>query len=143
MSLKPVKSQSIIEFPVVFIVLFIFFIGIADITLFFRQVYLVQTLSDEALARLETEHSCSADLSKTTDVLSKTTHIYYGVSPDFSSTYDSGFYNFSSEKFHFSLLCRTPNTPDMLSLRYKYKGIFFFAAGTDIASNFSSNTLYY
>lgn len=61
-NIQKIKASSVLEFLVVFIILFIFFITIIDIGLFFREVYLVQTLADETLSVLQTEHACSYDL---------------------------------------------------------------------------------
>lgn len=61
-SLTKHYAQGSIEFMVVFVVLFALFVGILDISLFFRQVYLVQTVSDEIMARLTVGHLCSGQL---------------------------------------------------------------------------------
>ena len=61
-SLTKRYAQGSIEFMVVFVVLFALFVGILDISLFFRQVYLVQTVSDEIMARLTVGHLCSGQL---------------------------------------------------------------------------------
>ena len=134
------SAQSSLEFLVVFVVLFTFFVGILDLGLFFRQMYLVQTLSDEVLARLETNHSCSHDLALTTDIMKESIKYYHGANPELTFVYDSGFYNFKSDRYYFSLSCRNPKTPDALSFGYLYKGIIFYRSGRMIFSNYSSNT---
>lgn len=139
---KLVSSGSI-EFLVVFVVLFIFFITIIDIGLFFRQIYLVQTLSDEVMANLQAGHTCSADLSETAAAMTRAIHYYYGANPTFSANYAGGFYNFNGGDFTFSLSCRTPNVPDTLSFGYSYKGLFLYRNGKRIYSNYSANTSYY
>ena len=47
------NASSAIEFMAVFSFLFVFFILILDVGLFFRQIYLTQTIADEVLTRIK------------------------------------------------------------------------------------------
>lgn len=155
------KGTGSIEFLFVFVVLFLFFICILDIGLFFRQVYTVQTLSDEVLAKLETARVCYDDPNssdagldkndgkKNSEVVLETMNnaikFYYGSNQSFTGSYSNGFYNFTTNNgtYKFQLTCRNAYTPDTLGFVYKYKGLIFYAGGKEISSYYSTNTSFY
>lgn len=144
-NIQKIKASSVLEFLVVFIILFIFFITIIDIGLFFREVYLVQTLADETLSVLQTEHACSYDLDKTARIMTGKIYTYYEKNVSLRAEDENGFLKFSDseQKYIFNLSCRNPITPDALLFGYKYDGIFLYKRGKMIFSNYSANTSYF
>lgn len=136
------KATGPVEFLAVYVCLFLFFMGILDISLFFRQIYLVQTVSDEALARLEVEHVCGNNDS-TKKILREVIKNYYGDTPEFTGIYRDGIYKFTEDKYSFQLICTTSTVSDSLAFSYKYTGLFFYQKEREIFSNFSSNTSFY
>lgn len=136
------KAQSSLEFIVVFIVLFLLFIGILDFGLFFKQIYLAQTISDEVLAKLQSRNNCSADIDATMDVMSQVVEIYSNAGVVFQYELKQGFHNFTADGHKFSLFCRNANTPDSVSYSTRYSGILFFE-NQILHSNYSSNTHFF
>lgn len=142
---RKLKCSSAIEFLAVFAFLFIFFITILEIGLFFRQVYLVQTIADETISRLTIEKQCSANTDKTAEIANKVISFYYGDAI-FSSEKNEGKsvkLADDDERFVFLITCRNKITPDSLIFIYKYKGIFMYRGGKEMSSNISVNTTYY
>ena len=79
------NASSSIEFMAVFSFLFVFFILILDVGLFFRQIYLTQTIADEVLSRLTIEKQCSANLEKTAEIANETVAFYF-IEQNFTAT---------------------------------------------------------
>ena len=139
------QASGSIEFLAVFVCLFIFFILIIDVALFFRQIYLIQTIADETIANLSVSRQCGESESDTISIVRQTLKNYFGTR-DFS-------YSAANDKtiemaaddgdFKFILTCRNSTTPDALIFTYKYKGIFMYRSGKNITSNVSSNTSYF
>ncbi len=144
---KKNKSSASIEFLAVFSFLFMFFILILDVALYFRQLYMVQTIADEALARLAASSECYSDTNDTADIIQETIENYFGTY-DFSvvktkSNILSIYTSDNDRDYKFLLTCRNSKTPDSLIFTYTYKGIFMYRSGKTITSNTSVNTTYY
>ncbi|MCD8024795.1 MAG: hypothetical protein LUE64_04605 [Candidatus Gastranaerophilales bacterium] len=139
---KKKLSQGAIEFLAVFVLLFTFFMILVDTALFFRGIYMVQTASDEALARLTSEHLCSSDLADTSEILSTVSDAYFGVNVNFSVSEADNIYTFSGGNFYYILYCRSGYVPDALELCYNYNGLLMFR-NHQICSGFSANTNYF
>ncbi len=143
--LKNLKGTSSIEFLAVFVFLFFFFVLILDIALFFRQVYLVQTIADETIARLTVEKQCSKDLPSTIIIANKATSFYYADLQFSASSQNHKIVKLKTDgdKYSFLIQCRNEITPDSLIFTLKYKGVFLYRTGKVITSNISVNTTYY
>lgn len=142
---KNFKGSSSIEFLAVFAFLFVFFILILDVALFFRQIYLVQTIADEVMARLNTEKQCSKDLADTMITANKAVSFYFEKQNFAASSKNKKTVKIttSDDKYTFLISCRNEITPDSLVFIYKYKGIVMYRGGKSISSNVSVNTTYY
>ena len=138
------NASSAIEFMAVFSFLFVFFILILDVGLFFRQIYLTQTIADEVLSRLTIEKQCSANLEKTAEIANETVAFYF-IEQNFTATKKNKMVELSANqnKYNFLISCRNEITPDSLIFVYKYKGVMMYRNGKEISSNVSVNTTYY
>lgn len=138
------NASSAIEFMAVFSFLFVFFILILDVGLFFRQIYLTQTIADEVLSRLTIEKQCSANLEKTAEIANETVAFYF-IEQNFTAIKKNKMVELSANqnKYNFLISCRNEITPDSLIFVYKYKGVMMYRNGKEISSNVSVNTTYY
>ena len=156
-------SQGSIELLVVVVILFIFILGIMDIALYFRQVYVVQTISDEVLARLKTASVCYYEAgsydsrtfsgeyteenvqNRVKSIMKKAIKYYYNKDVDFSvlvnpSTNKIAAYKSPDNVFVFNVYCSKTSTPDYVYFSHLYKGMFLYPNGKRLYSNLSTNT---
>ena len=155
--IKKIKAQGVLEFTAVVVILFIFVVGVIDIALFFRQVYMTQTVSDQVLARLTNTAVCSGshtvysdegsveidDSATILNIMNDSISYYFSVHVDFekdSTPSDDYFSSYTAGNFKFTLSCKSDTVPNSIMLTRKYKGILFFTGGTSIKSNMSTNT---
>lgn len=165
-SKNKIFAQGSIEYMVVFSLLFITFVFVLDIALFFRQIYLVQTASDEILSRLVVGHLCSGrlvdnvhdgddeedvvtqinDFTETKETIEYVIKSYFSFDVALGVGESSNYgINFSTndDKFNVALSCRNYATPDVVYFSYNYKGLLLYRNGKIINSNPSSNTSYF
>ena len=143
---KKRPASSAIEFLVVFVILYTLFFTVVDIGLYFRQVYNVQTVSDEALSLLLSKNSCSSTdgIQEVKSTFADVIHNYYNKTPAFNVSSKNNNLAFKSgDDFTFFLTCRNEHTPQKLVFAYKYKGIFVYRDGVMINSTPSVNISYF
>jgi len=141
------KAQSALEFLVVFSILLLFFLIVADVGLFFNEIYSVQAAADEALARLTASNRC-ANTENVVPLLVKSVERYRpGWKNAINFTYNAANKTYTStdkrNTYIFTLHCRTDNIPSSLILSHRYYGLFMFAKGKYVTSNVSTNTTFY
>ncbi len=137
------RASGTLEFLVVFVVLFIFFMTITDIGLYFREIYLVQTVSDEAQSKMSANGICINDIEKTKEIFKDTIHTFYNTIPNLTLSTKDGFNSLEDDNYTFKFLCHKDNLVDNIIFEKKYSGLFLFKPYVLIKSNNSSNTLFY
>lgn len=143
------KSQSGIEFLVVFSILMVFFIIVADIALFFKEIYSTQAVADEALARLVSARQCGNAALVRPSLITAIENYHSGfrglVRLNYTGNTTAGTYTSddANRRFIFSVRCRNTNTPSSIVFTYRHYGLFMFLNGKYITSNVSTNTTFY
>ena len=130
------------EFLTVVIILFIIFIILIDLTLYFRQEYLLQAVNDEAFTKIETISDCS-NKSSVKNILKSLSDTYFNINRNYTANdIGGGVTVYTAGRYSATLKCDNSNRTEGLSSSFLYDGIFIFK-NKRLYSSYSSSVSYY
>ena len=131
-----------IEFLTVVIILFVLFIILIDLTLYFRQSYILQAVNDEAFTKIETLADCT-NKNSINSVLNSLSTVYFNISGNYSTKdIGGGSTKYSLGRYSATIMCNDNKRIDGISSTFLYDGIFIFK-NKRMYSSYSSSVSYY
>ena len=149
---KRKKALSTLEITVVVVMLFVMFIVVIDMSLYFRQPYLIQSLNDELLTKIQLAHNCyNGEVNKfvihdaikkhyNKDIIVSCNNCIEADEEEDEIDYPTKkVYEYDASPFKIILSCKNPQVPDSILSEYQYNGIFLYK-NKKLTSNPSTNT---